>query len=205
MQPGLHIVGKSGWRRATLARYDHSIASPAIQVLRLCDGRLCLRLVVFEPDRAREGDHHSLALRRQPDLSCRRFVLPDLVHFRRYLDGSLWLRPRPARGLGGLRGADLCILDGGHGRASAALGALARRSAGGGSDIRQHAAHRRRIDSGVSLRHFRQQLRARQDENLDPRSLAVDAARRLDLVRRTGRLGALHFSGVLWPHVRCLI
>ncbi len=205
MQPGLHIVGKSGCQRATLARYDHPIASAAVQVLRLCDGRLCLCIAVFQSDRARQGDHHSPAVRRQPDLSCRCFVLPDLVHFRRYLDGSLRLRARSARGMGGIRGVDLCILDGGNGRASAALGEIARRSAGGGGDFRQHAAHRRRLDTGISLRHLRQQLCARQDENLDQGPLAVDAARRLDSVRRAGRLSALHVSGVLSAACPCLI
>ena len=52
----------------------------------------------------------------------------------------------------------------------------------------------------VSLRHLRQQLCARQDENLDPGALAVDAHRGLHAVRRIGGFGDLLFCGLLWAH-----
>ncbi len=57
----------------------------------------------------------------------------------------------------------------------------------------------------ISLRHVREQLRARQDEDLDPRPLAVDAHRRLDLCGEFVDSVIFYFVAFYgrmpWPHL----
>ena len=49
------------------------------------------------------------------------------------------------------------------------------------------------------VRHFRQQLRAREDEDLDPGAVALDPHRRLDAVRRAGGFGDFLLPRLLRP------
>ena len=77
--------------------------------------------------------------------------------------------------------------------------------AGGGGGFRQHAANRGGVDHGISVRHLREQLCAREDEDLDAGPLAVDPHRRLDLVRRAGGLDDLLLRRLLRPHAECRI
>ncbi len=195
------------YHRKSPGTYDYTLIAmnappptPSIPLLRFCDGGLCLRLAVFQSDRPGQGNLDPRAVIRHRDLSGRRAVLPDLLYFRRHLDRSVWIRTRSPRGVGGIRGARLCLPHGGGGGASAAVGIVARRPGGGGSDIRQHAANRRGVDHRISVRNLRQQLRARENENLDAGPLAVDAHRRLDPVRRAGGLGDLLLRRLLRPH-----
>ncbi len=92
--------------------------------------------------------------------------------------------PRPPRGVGRLRSTGLRLGDGQRHRRTAAVGAMARQAGRGRDHIRQHAAHRGRLDHRLLVRLVRQQLRDGQDEDLEQRALAVDPHRRLDAVRR---------------------
>src|SRR5277367_458001 len=167
-----------------------SSANPSISLLRFCDGRLCLRAALLKFDWARQGnfDPHSRHFA-HADLPGGRAVFPDLLYFRRHPHRGLRLRPRSSRRVGGIRGTRVRIADGRCRRAPASIRPLARDASSSGRDIRQHAAHRARLDHCISVRHIRQQLRARQDEDLDQRPLALDAYRRLDVVRRARGFG----------------
>src|SRR5258708_6252675 len=180
--------------------HERATAIPSIPLLRFCDGGLRLCPAVFESERTGEGNFDRGADIRHRYLSRRSAVFPHLLHLWRHIDRSVWIWARPPRRVGGIWVAGLCLPHGGGGRSLAAVGNVARHPSVGGSGLRQYTANRGGVDHRISLRNLREQLRAREDEDMDSRTLAVDPHRRLDPVRRAGGLDTFLFHRLLWPH-----
>jgi hypothetical protein len=80
----------------------------------------------------------------------------------------------------------ICLDHGQRHRGIAADGRWCRGTARGSPHLWRDAAHRRRFYHRLLVRLLRQQLRDGQNEAVDRRSLALDANRRIDALRRTG-------------------
>ncbi len=177
-------------QQKTREHHDHNprraAYRPRLPLLRSGDGGLRHRAALLEPDRRGQGGAGHAALDRTGDLRRRRAVLPGLVHLRRRADRGLRLRPRPPRGVGGLRGAGLRHLHEPGGAVDAGGAVHGRLSEEPRGRVRQYLAHRARFADRLLLRQLHQQLRAREDEAVDARPLAVDPHDRLDAGRRAG-------------------
>jgi len=73
-----------------------------------------LCVAVLEFDRARQGGIDPGSSIGHFNLLCRRAVLPNFIHIRRYSYGGLWLRARSPRRLGRICRAGVRIPDGGR-------------------------------------------------------------------------------------------
>ena len=106
---------------------------------------------------------------RQGDLRGRRVVLSAVLHIRRHTHRGVRLRARPALRMGRLCRTRVCGIYGISHRGLAAGGGMAGQAGPCAGRIWQHLAHYRCLDHRLLERLLRQQLRARQDEDLDAR------------------------------------